>query len=934
MIPRSKSGRCRCVVALVASALAVSVLPARAQTDTGGIEGVARDASGAVLPGVMVEVSSPALIERTRETVTESTGNYRFLRLPVGTYTVKFALAGFAPVERRDVVINSGFTATINADLALGTLAETLTVTGESPLVDVRTTTSQYVVTSEIVNAIPSSRNLFDMGKFMVGFSTGVPEVGGSRSQNYGDGWKIHGSRGTDRSYYRDGLPSSSYFGGGDAPMSYGGTGANEEVNYQTVAIPASIPIGGIAMTLVTKSGGNTFSGTAFASGANEAMQSSNLDDELRSRGVLATSGGTKAYDVDLGLGGPIKRDRVWFFGNARVWSYTELLANQFDLNGEQMESYVKRTDYFGKVTWQVNRNNKLTFADSREGIYRPYRREGATFVMPEAANFNTQNPGNYFLASTWTATPSNVWIVEVRASKMDLTNRERYRPEVGPNDVARLDIATSVLSSAPTRIREGNPFRQVISGQATRVGNWMGSHEISVGAQYDWGGYITERNYHGDIYLRFRNGTPDSADLLNSPVKSDNRVRQLGLYVQDRWMIANRLTVNVGARFDDTFIWIAEQFSPAGTWVPERRTPKTDVKTFRNVVPRLGIAYDLTGNATTVLKGSYSKYMGNEATGLAETVNPLFFDSSNRCAWTDTNGDLYAQADELARCTGWSGGATTVLDPDLRRPFNREYSIGVEHSLTANIRMSVMAHRRENRDLYGIANLAVPTDSYIPVVITNPLTNEPLTIYNQNPALAGRQNNLRMNSSKLDSTYNGIELSMVRRFGTRSQLSGGYHYGKDRGRISTGELNDPNDDIFTDGAVGNDEPHQFKLSGNTMLPWEISFSGSFITNTGHPRQRTLNVGRTLVPTLTRATQTVRLEPNDSERYENWMQLDLRVGRNFNLNGMRLEPFVDGYNLLNANTVLTEVTTYGPSLGQVSQTINPRLIRVGGKLSF
>ena len=211
-------------------------------------------------------------------------------------------------------MINSGFTATINVELSVGSLNETITVAGESPIVDVRTTTGQYVVTSEVVNTLPSSRNVFDMGKFMVGFSTGVPEVGGSRSQNYGDGWQIHGSRGTDRSYYRDGLPASSYFGGGDAPMSYGGTGANEEVNYQTTAIPASVQIGGVAMILVTKSGGNQFSGTVFASGANEAMQSSNLDDELRARGVRATSGGTKAYDIDTGIGGPILKDRIWFF--------------------------------------------------------------------------------------------------------------------------------------------------------------------------------------------------------------------------------------------------------------------------------------------------------------------------------------------------------------------------------------------------------------------------------------------------------------------------------------------------------------------------------------------------------------------------------------------------------------------------------------------
>ena len=301
-------------------------------------------------------------------------------------------------------MINSGFTATINGELSVGTLNETITVAGESPLVDVRATTAQYVVTSEVVNTLPSSRNVFDMGKFMVGFSTGVPEVGGSRSQNYGDGWQIHGSRGTDRSYYRDGLPASSYFGGGDAPMSYGGTGANEEVNYQTTAIPASVQIGGVAMILVTKSGGNQLSGTIFASGANEAMQSSNLDDELRARGVRATSGGTKAYDFDTGIGGPILRDRICSLATPGSGPTRSCWPTSSDWTASRWSLYVKRTDYFGKVTWQINRNNKVTFSDSREGIYRPYRREGATFVNPEAANFNTQNPYNYFFAGTWTA--------------------------------------------------------------------------------------------------------------------------------------------------------------------------------------------------------------------------------------------------------------------------------------------------------------------------------------------------------------------------------------------------------------------------------------------------------------------------------------------------------------------------------------------------
>lgn len=906
-----------------------------AQTDTGGIEGVARDASGGVLPGVSVVITSPALIERTREATTEATGNYRFLRLPVGAYTVTFSLAGFSTVSRGNVVINSGFTATINGELGIGSLNETLTVTGEAPIVDVRTTTGQFVVTSEVVNTIPTSRNIMDIGKLMVGFATGVPEVGGSRSQNYGDGWQIHGNRPNDRSYFRDGLPSSSYFSGGDAPMSYGATGANEEVNYQTTAIPASVGQGGMAMMLVTKSGGNRFSGGVFASGSNNELQSSNLTDRLRSRGVRATSGMQKAYDIDSSIGGPIKKDKIWFFFDVRIWEFTDLLGNQFNQDGSQLQSYERRNDEFGKVTWQLNRSNKLTVSDSREAIFRPFRRQGATFVLNEASNFNTQTPFNHFAAATWTSTISSSWLSEIRASNMDLTNRERYRPEVLPNARSRNDITNSILSGAPTRIREGHPYRTVMSGAVTHVGNFSGNHELNVGGQYDFGGYQTIQDYreHGDIYLRLRGTVPDSVDLLNSPINSDNKARMGALYVQDRWMVANRLTINAGLRYDHIYIYFPEQHAEAGAWVPERTVAAQDVQTWDSVVPRLGVAFDLTGAAKTVLKGSFSTYMGNEGVGLAETLNPIFL-QTNRCVWRDLNSDLDAQPAEISACAGWSGGTTTTVDPELRRPFNREYSLGVDHQLAANLRVSVVYNRRENLDNRTTINRAVPTNSYIPITINNPLTNTPLTIYNQNPATVGRQDNLLTNSEALNSHYDGVDISFQRRFGPGSVIQGGYSYGKTLGRTSSADPSDPNNDIFTQGAIGSDQPQQFKISGSHLLPGLITVSGAFSANTGLPRQTTLSVGRALVPALTRATQNVNLEPNDVNRYEKWAQLDMRIGRPFKVRGLKLEPFVDGYNLLNASTILTDVTTFGPSLGTISTTINPRMVRIGGKLNF
>jgi len=264
------------VWSLVIGMGAALAAPVLAQTPFGAIEGVVKDDSGAVLPGATVEVRSPALIEGARSMPSAVDGAYRFLRLPVGTYVIAVTMPGFATVERREVVINSGFTATIEIALGLSTMQEVVTVAGGSPVVDVRSTTNQTVLTSQAIEAVPSARNVFDMTKFIIGASTSAPDVGGSTSHLYTN-IQIHGSRSNDRGYYRDGVRVAAYFGNGDAPRAYGSTGAQQEVNYETAAIPASVSHGGIVINMVSKSGGNKISGSLFASGANDALQSSNL---------------------------------------------------------------------------------------------------------------------------------------------------------------------------------------------------------------------------------------------------------------------------------------------------------------------------------------------------------------------------------------------------------------------------------------------------------------------------------------------------------------------------------------------------------------------------------------------------------------------------------------------------------------------------------
>ena len=648
-----------------------------------------------------------------------------------------------------------------------------------------------------------------------------------------------------------------------------------------------------------------------------------------------STSGAKKAYDIDTALGGPIRADKLWLFGSARVLSFTSLLANQIDLQGDQATDFIRRFEYFAKGTHQLNRNNKLALSMAYDGSYRPYRRETATFVEPEAAGFNTsgRDPYNRVIVGNWMSTMSNAWLLEVGWGHTRVGASTVLRPEVKPDDYARLDLVRSTLSGAAVRVRADQTTRDDYNLAITHAGQWRGSHEIKFGSQGDFGSFPEQAFTLNDTILNYRDGVPDSVDLVNTPVLSVTNIREFGFYVQDSWQVSNRMTLNVGVRYDYFTVHIPEQHAPAGRWVDARTFAKIPVVTWNNVVPRLGVAYDLFGTARTVLKASFSKYMGVEAAGVAQSVNPMFR-STNRCTWRDLNASNTPTADEISQCQGWSGGVSTTYDPNLRRPYNREYSVGVQHQLMANVGATIMYFRRENRDLRGTMNRAVPSESYIPVTITNPLSGDPLTIYNQSPALAGRQDNVLANSSKLDTTYNGVEVAANRRFSTRGSFMIGYHYGGDLGRIAGGDLNDPNNDIYGDGAVGNDEPHQFKLSGNYQLPGDINFSGFFSARSGQPRQRSLNVNRTLVPSLTRASQTVQLEPNDEQRYDRVMLLDLRVGRSFSFGHRRIEPFIDAYNLTNANTVLSEITSIGSTLGRVSSTINPRIVRLGAKLEF
>ena len=506
------------------------------------------------------------------------------------------------------------------------------------------------------------------------------------------------------------------------------------------------------------------------------------------------------------------------------------------------------------------------------------------------------------------------------------------YRPETQPTDVTKYNFTKSVLFNAPIYDQTSNT--RVFSGTVS-MSYVTGQHNLKAGVQLRGGPYWNTETKNGDILLRFDNGVPNSVDLYNTPINPWNDLdADHGAYVQDSWIL-KRLTINAGLRYDYFKSSIPAQKQPAGTWIEERSYPDIAVNTWKTVVPRLGVAWDLFGNGKTAVKLGGSKYVVGEGVSLAQAINPSF-EQSQRCAWNDINRDTEAQVNEITSCQGFTGGINTRIDPDMKRPYQWEYVAAVQHELKPRFSVSAGYYHRRYSKLYGIRNLLVPTSTYTPVTITNPLTSQPMVVYNQDPNTRGRIDNFLTNQDALWSEYNGFEARAEKRFGNGGNLLGGFTAGRNRGNTlgSSSDLNNPNNLINSIGAVGFDSTYQFTMAGNWMFPRDIMVSGSIRTATGLPLARSYTVTRTIVPNLTQVTQNVAVAPRGEYRLENANLIDLRFSKLFRVGNSRIEGIADLYNLLNSNATTGEVTAVGPSLGQPSGILQSRYVRFGVQMKF
>ncbi len=533
-----------------------------------------------------------------------------------------------------------------------------------------------------------------------------------------------------------------------------------------------------------------------------------------------------------------------------------------------------------------------------------------------------------------WTSTLSNRMLVEGGYSINHYSFATLYQDFIEPNAIKRVDTVRS------TQWNAGDGDTVFVSELQNATAKWSyvtGSHNFRAGLQYQWGFTRTTTTINGDLFQQYQNGRPFQVTVYNTPIDGvrNDLDAAVGLFVQDAWTVG-RLTINGGLRYDHLKNSVPAQTARAGAFVPQRTFAAVSLPVWKNWSPRVGLAYDVFGNARTAVKFSYGNYLAQEVAAYASRYNPLGNQTDPR-TWTDPNGDDIAQLSEIgpSRNTAFGlAGGRTVADPNLERSYNTLYNVGVQHQLFPRMSVSAAFYHRRFSGLRWTDNILTTHADYTIVNIPDPRGNgETIPIYNLNPAKLGQVSNVESNSSENRTVYNGFDVSVNTRFGTGGTLIAGISSGLTRS--SACQVDDPNSLRFCDQselAVPFEKNFKFALS--YPLPGRISASAVFQSVPGLLRNITYVVGRTQVPQLTVSSVTVPLTAPGEEYLPRLNQLDMKVGRTFNYRGKSIQPQLGIFNVTNEATILAQNNSFGPTLGRVQSILDGRVVRLSVQINF
>jgi hypothetical protein len=958
----------KAVLSLLVALLAFVAITGEAQELRGRIVGVVRDNSGAVLPGVTVTATSPALIQ-PQTTTSGPDGAYRFPALPSGVYTLTYELAGFQTVKREDIRVSLNTTLTVDASLQVKGVQEVITITGESPAVDVKTTAIGTSFTKEMLTDIPNGRDLWAAMSQAPGFQMTAYDVGGSHTGTQ-TGYLTYGVGDQNKTL----LEGVNVTESTNANAGYFDFGSFEEFQLGGAGNMGEQAGPGALLNITTKSGGDKFSGTVYFDYENDSTVGDNVPDGFRPAGgtvgafkapvtvdpatgarsgLSAGNPITKQYDFNVGFGGPVVKGKLWFYAGYRDNNQYKTILG---LPGTTAQSQLK--NYTGKLTYQINPKNQLIGFFNQRTKLQPLR--DLSLAKPvESASW--QSSKNRPVKLEWTSVLSDRAFLDLQVAHwgnyfpLYPTQTKSQSTEGVP--LGRIEITTGQFSGANSYYHNRVTLKPQASGNLSYFkDNWAGNHAFKVGFEAYRERRQFDRLQPGNVWYRDRNGVPEEVWIYNTPNSGINDTNHLSIYLQDGWSINRRVTLNLGARWESYKLgWPEQSFTPEqSAFFQPVSTPATTVANLKHVSPRVGFAWDLTGKGKTVLKGFFGRYYYNPSTNVSDPENPVG-EAHLIYQFNDLNGNKVLDGpQELGRLLRSGGGAGFVkVDRGLEQPYGQEVSAHLEHEIAGGLsaRGSYVFKQTKNEwaevDLDRVNAYTIPFQfrDVGPDNVANTADDQILNLFDR-PASA-TSNRVFTNPGRVpgvpsfDGDYHTVELALNRRFKGKWMLLTSYEFTWANDfrttSSSTSVLNavrqgqtflwQPNRRRF--GSMKSTY-WNYKLIGRYVLPLDFAMSASYKLQSGYNYARTISV-----PLPGAGAETIFAEPVDAQRAPNVGIVDLRLEKAFKLSKYgRFTAMVDAFNALNSDTITNFRITSGSRYNELIALLDPRTVRFGVRYEF